>query len=79
MKTRFDGRYVRLIKRLAGARRDAGFTQAQAARTLKWQRSLLSNIENNQRRADILEVYAMAKLYGVKFRVLESILTGKAR
>lgn len=78
MKTIFDSRYRRLIQELAGARRDAGFTQGQASQALRWRRSLLSNIETCQRRADVLEVYAMARLYEVKLQTLEAILAGEA-
>ena len=77
MKTIFDSRYKRLIRELAAARRAAGFTQGQASQALGWRRSLLSNIETCQRRADVLEVYTMAKLYGIKLQALESILEGE--
>ena len=77
MNTIHEPRYQRLMKELTGARHDTGFTQAQAARALKWRRSLLSNIETCQRRADVLEVYAMARLYGIRFRALEAILAGE--
>ena len=77
MKTIFDSRYRRLIQESSAARRDAGFTQGQASQALRWRRSLLSNIETCQRRADVLEVYSMAKLYGIKLQALESILEGE--
>jgi len=68
-----------MIARLVSARKDAGFTQAQAVSALGWRRTMLSQIETNQRRADILEVCALAKLYGVKFRTLEAIFDGEER
>ena len=79
MNSIHDSRYQRLIEELVGARKDAGFTQEQAAGALKWRRTLLSNIETCQRRADVLDVYAMAKLYGVSFHTLEAILTGDVK
>lgn len=79
MKTIHDPRYRRLVQELIGTRRDAGFTQVQVAQALRWRRSLLSNIETCQRRADVLEVFILVKLYGVKFRTLEVILDGPAQ
>lgn len=72
MNSIHDPRYQRLIKEVVGARCGAGFTQA-----LRWRRSLLSNIQTCQRRADVLEIYAMARLYGIRFRALEVILAGE--
>ena len=77
MKTVFNPRYRRLIQELIGARHDAGLTQVQAARALKWRRTMLSQVETCQRRADILEIHALAKLYGVKFQRLLGILDGE--
>ena len=70
MKTCCDPRYGQLVKELAKARRDAGFTQHQAARALGWRRTLISNIECGQRRIDILEAYALTKLYRVSLNRL---------
>ena len=79
MQTVYDPRYRRLIEELIGARKDAGFTQAQAAKALRWRRTMISQIENCQRRLDVLEAYTLARFYGVKFRTLEAILDGEAR
>ena len=79
MESIHDDRYKRLVLEMIGARKDAGFTQAQAAKALRWRRTMISQIENCQRRLDVLEAYTLARFYGVKFRTLEAILDGEAR
>lgn len=74
MRAYYDPRYKRLVQELANARRDAGLTQSQAAKTMGWRRTLISNIECGQRRIDILEVHALSKLYRIDFARLEKVL-----
>lgn len=78
MNSTHDPRYQRLIKEMVHARHTAGLTQAQVTQTLRWRRTMLSQIETCQRRADLLEVHALTKLYRVKFQTLEAILDERA-
>lgn len=56
--------YESLIDRLIKARKDAGLTQVQVSELLKKHQSYISKIETCQRRIDVLEVKALAKVYG---------------
>jgi transcriptional regulator with XRE-family HTH domain len=57
--------YVRFARRLREAREDAGLSQAQAARRLGRGQSYVSKSESGERRVDVIELQAFAKLYGV--------------
>ena len=74
MKTIFDPSYRKMIDELKSARLTAGYTQARAATALGWERTRIVHIESCHRRADILEVHALAKLYGISLAKLESVL-----
>ena len=52
-----------LAKRLREAREYFGFSQEEVAQYLGLPRSALSNIENGQRRVDVIELGKLAKLY----------------
>ena len=54
-----------MIRRLASARKVAGFTQVEAAQKLGTTQSNLSKIETCQRRLDLLEFAQMIDLYKV--------------
>lgn len=77
MNTIYEPAYQRIIASLVGARKDAGFTQAQAALALRWRRTMLSQTETCQRRLDILEACALCRLYGVRLAALEAIARGE--
>ncbi len=57
--------YRRFLARLREARRQAGLTQAEAARRLGKPQSFLSKCESGERRVDFIELLALAELYGV--------------
>ncbi|MGI6240467.1 MAG: helix-turn-helix domain-containing protein [Candidatus Omnitrophota bacterium] len=56
--------YRAFLKRLIQARKDAGFTQVDAAKKLGKPQSYLSKCESGERRVDIGELKKFAKLYG---------------
>lgn len=58
--------YRRFLARLREARRQAGFTQAEAARRLGKSQSFLSKCESGERRMDFVELLVLAELYGVE-------------
>lgn len=57
-------RYKRFRSRLVLARQEAGLTQQEAADQLGRLQSFVSRCENGERRVDIVELTAFAKVYG---------------
>lgn len=58
--------YRRFMKRLKAHRHAAGYTQVTAALALGKAQSYVSRCENGERRVDIVDLLAFAKLYGRK-------------
>ena len=56
--------YAYFVERLRTARQEAGLTQVQVAKMLKYPQSHVSNVESGQQRVDIVELQRFAKLYG---------------
>ena len=56
-------RYREFLSRLKRARRDAGMTQAQAARALRRPQSFVSKCESGERRVDVVELETLARIY----------------
>jgi transcriptional regulator with XRE-family HTH domain len=52
-------------RRLADARRNAGLSQAQAAKSLGLAQSAIAKVELGRRAASFVEVLALADLYGI--------------
>jgi DNA-binding XRE family transcriptional regulator len=67
VKTLHDVRYRRVVEHLRAARQKCGLTQEDVAAQLGWHRTVICNIETQERRADVLEVYRLCRLYGVEF------------
>lgn len=63
--------YQELARRLRAAREDAGLTQAEAARSLGRPQSFISKTESGERRVDVVELAAIARLYGKKLADFE--------
>lgn len=57
--------YRRFVTRLREARRQAGLTQAEAAKRLGKPQSFLAKCESGERRVDFVELLVFADLYGV--------------
>jgi len=55
--------YRRFVARLVEARHATGYTQVEVARALKWPQSRVSRMETGERRVDVIELAALAKLY----------------
>lgn len=55
--------YRRFLKRLVQARHDSGLSQVEAARRLRVSQSYVSRCESGDRRVDVVEVQAFARLY----------------
>lgn len=63
-KSVFTGSHPHLVDVLIAARKRSGLTQAELAKRLGKDQTLISNIENSQRRVDVLEFYALARALG---------------
>jgi transcriptional regulator with XRE-family HTH domain len=55
--------YERFAERLAQARRQAGLTQVEVAKRRGRPHSFVSKCELGERRADVIELHQLAKLY----------------
>jgi transcriptional regulator with XRE-family HTH domain len=56
--------YRRFLVRLRKAREEAGLTQADVARRLRRSQAFVSKSESGDRRVDVMELQAFARLYG---------------
>ena len=56
-------RYRAFLERLRQARRDAGLTQSDVARSLRRPQSFVSKCESGERRVDVVELQQLARLY----------------
>ncbi len=63
-KSVFTGAHQYLVETLISARKKSGLTQAMVAKELGKDQTFISNIENSQRRVDVLEFYALARAMG---------------
>ena len=64
MQTR-SARYVAFLRRLRKARETANLTQADVARKIGKPQSYVSKSESGERRVDVIELAAFAKIYRV--------------
>lgn len=55
--------YRAFLKRLVAARKAAGFSQVEVAKALRLPQSQVSRMESGERRVDVIEAAAFAKLY----------------
>lgn len=56
MATIYDQRYIRLIEHLTKVRKNLGVTQAQLAKSLTVEQSMISKVEGIERRLDVIEL-----------------------
>ena len=63
MSSLHTSRYRQFLRRLKEARQEAGLTQVDAARALRRPQSFVSKCESGERRVDVIELEAFAKLY----------------
>ena len=63
METTRTPAYRRFLRRLRAAREDAGLTQVQVAKRLRRTQVFVSKSESGDRRVDVIELKAFAKLY----------------
>ena len=62
-KSVYSDDYKKLIERIKQARLDAGLSQQVVAGKLGKPQSYVSKVESGERRVDIIEVKALAKVY----------------
>ena len=65
-KTIYSKEHRNLVEKLKKARKEAGLDQIEAAKALGLTQSAISKIESGQRRIDIVQLKAFAKIYGKK-------------
>lgn len=58
--------YKRLLQKIKSARKEAGLTQKDIAKSLKTTQLFLSKIETGERRIDVLELERVAEIYKKK-------------
>ena len=67
MKTStYSREYKEFLNRLRAGRLRAGLTQAGVAARLRRPQSFVSKCESGERRVDVVELTAFARLYGVR-------------
>lgn len=59
----YSQRYKAFLRRLRDAREEADLTQADVARRLGRPQSFVSKCESGERRVDVVELAAFAKIY----------------
>ena len=59
--------YEAFLELLVQARKSAGVTQRQLARKLRGTQSMVSKVENGERRLDVVELLAWCAALGVPF------------
>ena len=64
MSSAQTARYRAFLRRLRAARREAGLTQVAVARRLGKPQSFVSKCESGERRVDVVELDAFARVYG---------------
>ena len=64
VKAIYSNEHRTLVERLRKARKEAGLDQEEVAKILKVSQSYISKIESGQRRVDIVQLKAFAKIYG---------------
>ncbi len=62
-KAVYSSEYKLILEKLKKARLDADLKQSDVAQALQKPQSYISKIESGERRLDILELKALAKLY----------------
>jgi transcriptional regulator with XRE-family HTH domain len=65
-KSRHTVRYERLLQVLRTARKEAGLTQAEAAKHFHSHASFVSKVESGERRIDVVELADFCRLYHVR-------------
>lgn len=56
--------YRRFLERLRAARQEASLTQIEVARRLRRTQAFVSKCESGERRIDVVELAAFARVYG---------------
>ncbi len=62
-KSIYGAEYKKVVENLRKAREEAGFRQEDVAQKLSKPQSYISKIERGERRVDVVELKAFARLY----------------
>jgi len=63
MTTTYTSEYQRFLARLKAARKESGLTQAKVAKMLGHPQSFVAKCESGERRVDVIELQAFARIY----------------
>lgn len=63
LRSTHTAEYRAFLRRLRSARREAGLTQQDVAKALRQPQSWVSRCESGERRVDVIELQAFARLY----------------
>lgn len=63
MSSTHSPEYKRFLERLLAARKSVGLSQAEVAKRLRRPQSYVAKCESGERRVDVIELAAFAKLY----------------
>jgi transcriptional regulator with XRE-family HTH domain len=66
VKVIYSKEHRNLVEKLRTARREAGLDQEEVAEILKVSQSYVSKIESGQRRIDVVQLKAFARIYRKK-------------
>jgi transcriptional regulator with XRE-family HTH domain len=66
VKTIHSEEYKKITESLKKARIEVGLTQGEAAKKIRKSQSYISKVENGEQRIDVVELKALARLYGKK-------------
>ena len=64
-ETLHSDQHARLVAMLLAQRKAAGLTQAEVARAMGRHQPFIANIENGQRRVDVIELLEIAEIIGL--------------
>ncbi|MEQ9617058.1 MAG: helix-turn-helix transcriptional regulator [Phycisphaerales bacterium] len=78
-KSIYSRDYGQFLQLLREAREDAGVTQAQLAKRLKYGQSMVSKCERGERRLDVIELRRWCNAIGISFSSFTSRLDEELR
>lgn len=64
-KSIYSSEHKKIINKLVKARLDSGLSQNDAAKKLGKSQSYISKLESGQRRVDLIQLKALAKIYKI--------------
>ena len=79
VRTVHDPAYVKLVQHLRARRLELGLTQAEVGQRMGVSRTFVVLAERQERRLDVLELYRLLKVYGMRLAAVERLLASGKR